>query len=380
VRRTVLLIVGGLVLSAAAATVWAVASGRTDPPSLERSDARRALERARVAEASRWAPGALARGEAAYRAAEVIERREAVRFFPLRNFAPAREAFVAAGAAARAAEEESSQARAEARGRAKDGIDETARMLDGLSVNGGRLHLASRDRRDLREAGIRLDAARRHFAASSYQEAAAHAAEASEMLRGVRDRVASKAARYVDSDLVARWQEDVRWTVAQSRKSGGPAIVVVKEEHRVDLWIGGRRARSYAADLGANGSAAKVVAGDRATPEGRYRIVRKLDVGQSKYHRALLLDYPNDEDRRRMARDKAAGRVPRNARLGGLIEIHGDGGRGSDWTLGCVALANPDMDDLFRRVPVGTLVTIVGGDGDGGVYSEWVRRDRESAR
>ena len=43
----------------------------------------------------------------------------------------------------------------------------------------------------------------------------------------------------------------------------------------------------------------------------------------------------------------------------------GDGGRGKDWTRGCVALSNSDIDDLFRRVGVGTPVTIVGGDGHG---------------
>ena len=57
------------------------------------------------------------------------------------------------------------------------------------------------------------------------------------------------------------------------------------------------------------------------------------------------------------------------ARPGGLIEIHGEGGRGEDWTRGCVALSNRDMDDLFRRVAVGTPVTIVGAEDSAGRFA-----------
>jgi lipoprotein-anchoring transpeptidase ErfK/SrfK len=52
--------------------------------------------------------------------------------------------------------------------------------------------------------------------------------------------------------------------------------------------------------------------------------------------------------------------VPPGRGIGGLIEIHGAGGQGRNWTDGCVALVNPDMDRLFAAVGVGTPVTIVG--------------------
>jgi L,D-peptidoglycan transpeptidase YkuD (ErfK/YbiS/YcfS/YnhG family) len=52
--------------------------------------------------------------------------------------------------------------------------------------------------------------------------------------------------------------------------------------------------------------------------------------------------------------------VPLRAGVGSLIEIHGDGGQGRDWTDGCVALSNSDMDRVFARARVGTPVTIVG--------------------
>ncbi|HSD26878.1 MAG TPA: L,D-transpeptidase, partial [Vicinamibacteria bacterium] len=56
------------------------------------------------------------------------------------------------------------------------------------------------------------------------------------------------------------------------------------------------------------------------------------------------------------------------------IEIHGEGGRGQNWTEGCVALSNPDIDDLYGRVGVGTRVTIVGGDGSDGAFSDLLAR------
>ena len=131
-------------------------------------------------------------------------------------------------------------------------------------------------------------------------------------------------------------------------------------------------------DLGFNWIADKSRAGDGATPEGRYRIVSRTTA--SAYYRALLLDYPNADDRAEFARARRSGDVPRSAGIGGLIEIHGEGGRGRDWTKGCVALANPDMADLFARVSVGTPVTIVGSD-DFGAIAEFAvgRRDSDAA-
>jgi murein L,D-transpeptidase YafK len=130
----------------------------------------------------------------------------------------------------------------------------------------------------------------------------------------------------------------------------------------------------YPVDVGANGIGPKLQQGDRATPEGRYRIVLKKGPGQSLYHKALLLDYPNAEDRRRTAEAGRDGRLRRGADPGGLIEIHGDGGRGRNWTDGCVAVSNADMDVLYERLEVGAWVTIVGGDGRDGAFSSLVAR------
>ena len=62
----------------------------------------------------------------------------------------------------------------------------------------------------------------------------------------------------------------------------------------------------------------------------------------------------------RFALGQGRGTILTGVGIGNLIEIHGDGGEGRDWTDGCVALANPDMDRVFAHVRVGTPVTIVG--------------------
>jgi murein L,D-transpeptidase YafK len=108
--------------------------------------------------------------------------------------------------------------------------------------------------------------------------------------------------------------------------------------------------------------------GDRATPEGRYSITTKKSAGQTTYYRALAINYPNADDLARFKKAVKSGALPPGANPGGLIEIHGSGGKGAHWTEGCVALKNEDMRVLFERVSVGTPVTIVGSsDGRSGL-------------
>ena len=112
---------------------------------------------------------------------------------------------------------------------------------------------------------------------------------------------------------------------------------------------------------------------DGATPEGRYRVTRMMDNGSSQYHGALLLNYPTEEDLHGLAALKRSGAVPEHTRSGGSIEIHGGGGVGKDWTDGCVAVTDAEMDELFRHVGVGTPVTIVGSHEGTGVFANVLR-------
>ncbi|HLL16780.1 MAG TPA: L,D-transpeptidase [Pyrinomonadaceae bacterium] len=149
-----------------------------------------------------------------------------------------------------------------------------------------------------------------------------------------------------------------------------PRIVVSKSKRQLLLYAGGALVRTYKIALGGNPVDDKVRQGDRATPEGDFYVCVKN--ARSNFHLSLGLNYPNAEDAERGLRDKLITRAeyerimhairnkrrpPWDTALGGEIFIHG-GGSESDWTWGCVALSNPEIEELFDAVPLGTPVRI----------------------
>jgi hypothetical protein len=149
-----------------------------------------------------------------------------------------------------------------------------------------------------------------------------------------------------------------------------PRVVVEKGARRLRLYAGGELLRVRRVALGFEPAGDKVKQGDGRTPEGDFYVCMKNE--RSRFYLSLGLSYPNEEDAARGLRDglitKAtaagivravrAGRCPAwNTALGGEIFIHG-GGATSDWTLGCVALENPEIKELFDVIPTGTPVRI----------------------
>lgn len=153
-------------------------------------------------------------------------------------------------------------------------------------------------------------------------------------------------------------------------------IVVIKDERILKVLRNGKVLKTYNVEFGKNPLEKKIKSGDLATPEGRYKIIEKKGRNQTKYYLALLLNYPNEEDKRRFEEYKRKGLIPKDAKIGGLIEIHGDGGRGIDWTEGCVALSNEDMKELFNLVSNGTPVYIIGSMGNNNVLSNFENRNQ----
>jgi murein L,D-transpeptidase YafK len=145
-------------------------------------------------------------------------------------------------------------------------------------------------------------------------------------------------------------------TVSESRQREGVAIVVTKIDRRLMVYRDGDLVKTYPVAIGRLGSSLKRYAGDRATPEGKYSIVEKRS--NSTYYKALLINYPNEEDLRKFRAARERGGIPDSVRIGGSVEIHGGGKDGM--TYGCIALDNSHMEELFDMVEVGTRVTIVG--------------------
>jgi hypothetical protein len=213
---------------------------------------------------------------------------------------------------------------------------------------------------DLLQAEITLGEGRASLERGQYERADETMARGMRQVAGALADIRAAFDAFATGPRRSTWRRWALQTIDESRRSGGPAILVDKLRRRLYLLRGGEVEMSYPVDLGIAGTDDKTQAGDEATPEGRYRITEVRGPGQTRYYRALMLDYPNDEDRANFRRLQRTGRIPTRRGIGSNIEIHGKGGRGQDWTQGCVALDNDDIDDLVPRVRVGTSVTIAG--------------------
>lgn len=131
------------------------------------------------------------------------------------------------------------------------------------------------------------------------------------------------------------------------KKYNGPEVtqvIVQKDERRLFLMHHNKVLKTYPVELGFAPQGHKQFEGDGKTPEGFYYIDRRNP--NSKFHLSLGISYPNDEDR---ARAEALGQKP-----GGDIFIHGqkslfDRGEG-DWTWGCIAVTNDEIEDIYAMV------------------------------
>lgn len=150
-----------------------------------------------------------------------------------------------------------------------------------------------------------------------------------------------------------------------------PILYVQKQERRLLVVDDKVLVRDYPVALGPRPKGDKCLRGDGRTPEGDFFICVKNP--SSKYHKGLGLNYPSpkhaeeayrlgvisrDEYFRIVQANERKTLPPDNTCLGGDIFIHG-GGLGEDWTLGCVALRNSDIDELYEAIRVGTPVKIM---------------------
>ena len=363
-----------LLLAVLALAVELRTSGRARPPVAARDAAVAAFETASRGPAARWAPEALRAADVALRDALLAWSRQESRIVPLRDFRPVAGQLSGAAALAREAGRLGDLRRSEGRLAAQAAILEaraieahaTALVAATTLPRGQRVRL-QRARLQLREAETLLGEG--EIATARERAEGSQAALREALGPGPRGGGALHLARG-DRRLAALDRGDPR-LVQEDRPARDPGP---QGEERPRPAVEGRPVKTYDAEIGSNALGVKRRQGDRATPEGRYRVVKRKDRGQSRYYRALLLDYPNAADRERFAAAQRRGEIPRGARIGGLIEIHGEGGRGQNWTEGCVALSNRDIDDLFPRVGVGTRVTIVGGDGRDGAFSDLLAR------
>lgn len=145
---------------------------------------------------------------------------------------------------------------------------------------------------------------------------------------------------------------------ASGAEPSADLVRVEKANKRLYLINAGKVVREFKVALGGNPTGHKQQEGDQRTPEGRYLLdFKKVDSG---YYRAIHISYPNAADSERARK--------RGVNPGGAIMIHGQmngfGWLGSltqrhNWTDGCIALSNDDMEQVWKLVDIGTPIEIV---------------------
>ena len=144
---------------------------------------------------------------------------------------------------------------------------------------------------------------------------------------------------------------------AQDARVGVDRVIVYKHERRLVLLSRGKELRSYKVALGSEPVGSKTQQGDHRTPEGSYTLDSRTP--DSHYYKAFHVSYPNSKD---VAAARKLGVSP-----GGDIMLHGlpkeyawvgKSHRLHDWTDGCIAVTNEEMDELWNLVRVGTPIEI----------------------
>ena len=134
-------------------------------------------------------------------------------------------------------------------------------------------------------------------------------------------------------------------------------VVVVKSSRTLTLMSHGKVIRSYKVALGGSPVGAKEQQRDHKTPEGHYILDRRND--KSRFYKSIHVSYPDEKDRKRAAE--------RGVDPGGDIMIHGlpngfgwlkDSHRAMDWTDGCIAVTDAEMDEIWKLVADGTTIEI----------------------
>lgn len=362
-----------LLVVGAAALLWPFLSGRALEPAMAFEHATESIDEARRLGAEEWAARSFATADSLLHAAAVELVREKARLAPLRDFGEADALLSAARDSAASAADITRRTKAAVESESHLALDElTQVLLEAEAVRDAGI-LDPSARRKLQAARVRAVESHLRQEEADFIGARDLAQEATVQALEVLDSAASRTARFVDENELQRWQTWLDETLTDSRNRKCAAIVVNKERNELILYDSGKEVRRYPAEMGRRALERKLYEGDGATPEGRYRIVKKKQGPDTIYHRALLIDYPTQTDLARLAEAKRRKQVRSDARPGGSIEIHGQGGKGWDWTRGCIAMTNHDIDDLWKHVDVNTPVTIVGGDGRDGAFSRVAR-------
>lgn len=316
------------------------------------------MAKAKKDNADIYAPDYFQAAETNYKYAFIELKRQNEKLFFQRNFSKARELIVVAILKAELAQNSSGTNKDTQKARFLKETELLKKKLDSYHDFFIKLPLRTQTRKDYEFGKLSLEESVNAFEKGDFMKA-------NKKLNEGKSRIS-----YADAEVNAhlkeyflrfgKWQQWVASTISASATNKSYAFVVDKIKHKGFLYYCGKLYKEYDVEFGRNWIGDKLYAGDNATPEGRYQITRKKSSRDSGYYKAMMLNYPNEEDRAEFAARRRSGQIPASRGIGGLIEIHGNGGKGVDWTKGCVALTDEKIDELYNKLSVGSAVTIVG--------------------
>jgi murein L,D-transpeptidase YafK len=152
------------------------------------------------------------------------------------------------------------------------------------------------------------------------------------------------------------------------RKGGGSPegtvyIIIDKSDYELQVYDDKGWYATYPVVFGNSSLEDKKMEGDRNTPEGTFRVISKKM--HPKWDRFIMLDYPTKESYEKFNQRKQRGEIPGNSGIGGGVGIHGTWphedyqvDKYKNWTNGCIALKNEDVEEIYNYVPLGTKVII----------------------
>ena len=329
-----------------------------ESPFVSVSKAREALSAARLNKADTYSPGLFREAEALFDSAMANWQKENARFIYFRDFERT-EMFAEMSEKKSAEALQSSTLNAEdLKTRLIHRIDSVNNLILTLDKLFNSYPLEPEIRTRISKGKLLLKEAEIEYKKGEYFRAGNRLADSEDLLLTSYQSSLANIEEYFSA--FSLWKKWIDKTVSESKRNRSYSVIIDKFAHKCYIYYNGIRKYEFTAELGINWVGGKRVKGDKTTPEGLYRIVKKLNKSRTKYYKALLIDYPNKEDTERFRKEISAGTLPRSADIGSLIEIHGNGGKGIDWTDGCVALTDSEMDIIFDILKVGTPVTIVG--------------------
>jgi len=347
-----------LVLALTLGAMTLIIQWAASPPVDTYQKARKAIHLARTHQANIYAPDLLIEADYLLERAKLAWRQENTRWLINRNYYGAERLAATCLLKAEQANERSLTIRDSLKSLAERSMQMVQKNIDEFRPQFQTMPIDNRLRQKLVFGELNLMEAEAAFKRQDYKRAVAR-------LKVAEGQI-GRAGNEANENLNAYWANAPRWakwveeTIQWSRDHNDVVLIIDKIDHECHVYSAGMKTDEFDIEMGPNWLGYKLQRGDNATPEGQYRIRKKKSHPHTIYYLALEIDYPNQQDLARFHSAKARGDIASNAAIGGLIEIHGDGGKGANWTSGCVALTNGDMQKVYNLSKVGTPVTIVG--------------------